>query len=251
METGRWADPLGNEALAGMTSTGRGRGFFVAALLLLMTGMSFGFIFGGVAFGSDDGQRHATDVQRVFVFASEQLRLEARFANDQVTIVLSDGRTFVLPQVVSASGARFADGIVEFWNKGDEAYLQLDGRSYTVRIVDAKTDVWERAKVAGVNFRAVGQEPGWLLEIVDDKTLRLSLDYGLTELTTPITSLETNFMTATRTYRTAPPWSPVEVTVVIEDTVCYDGMSGEGFTSSVAVHFPGSGVKFFGCGRDL
>lgn len=38
------------------------------------------------------------------------------------------GRVFSLPQVISASGARYADSGIEFWNKGDQARIEIDGR---------------------------------------------------------------------------------------------------------------------------
>lgn len=207
----------------------------------------------GIASGSEETAlgSYETAAAEGFTFASEGLRLVAHFADEEATIVLSDGRTFVLPQAISASGARFTDGDTEFWNKGDEAYVQLDGQSHTVRIVDPETDVWERARREGVTFRAVGQEPGWLVEIVEGRTIRLLLDYGLTELTTPLGSLETHLITGTRTYRTLAPWSPVPLAVTIENKVCYDGMSGEGFTSTVYVQLDGSPDTLVGCGRDL
>ena len=43
-----------------------------------------------------------------------------------VTITLS-GEPLTLPQSESASGARYNDGTTTFWNKGDEALLEMDG----------------------------------------------------------------------------------------------------------------------------
>jgi len=39
-------------------------------------------------------------------------------------------------------------------------------------------NVWHKAKLRGVAFRAIGQEPGWLLEITDGTEIMLSTDYG-------------------------------------------------------------------------
>ena len=41
-----------------------------------------------------------------------------------------EGRVFALPQVISASGARYADSGIEFWNKGAEARIEIDGRIF-------------------------------------------------------------------------------------------------------------------------
>ena len=41
-----------------------------------------------------------------------------------------EGRVFALPQVISASGARYADSGIEFWNKGAAARIEIDGRIF-------------------------------------------------------------------------------------------------------------------------
>ena len=38
--------------------------------------------------------------------------------------------------------------------------------------------VWHEAKLRGVLFRAIGQEPGWLLEITDGSEILLVTGYG-------------------------------------------------------------------------
>ena len=52
-------------------------------------------------------------------------------ANSRVEIVLSDGRTFTLPQAPSGSGARYAaaNGTVVFWNKGNTAFIEEAGKT--------------------------------------------------------------------------------------------------------------------------
>lgn len=185
------------------------------------------------------------------VFAGEHVRLTAYFLDGAVRIVFSDGQERVLPQVISASGARFSDGSMTFWNKGDEALLQRDGHEYTVRVVDSETDVWERARRAGVTLRAIGQEPGWLLEIRDNRYVDLLLDYGDTQLTTPVASMEVDFVRGETTYRVMPPTSPLRLTVYAADGVCYDGMSGEGFAVRVVVDINDGERVYRGCGRWL
>lgn len=50
---------------------------------------------------------------------------------DSVEITYADGRKQNLPNVISASGARYAAGAVEFWNKGDEAMFTASGKAQT------------------------------------------------------------------------------------------------------------------------
>lgn len=184
-------------------------------------------------------------------FAGEHLRLTAYFLDGAVRIVFSDGQERILPQVISASGVRFSDGLTTFWNKGDEAFVEWQGQEYTVRVVDPETDPWEQAKRAGVTLRAVGQEPGWLMEIYENRRVELLLDYGDTRITTRIASMEVDFTRNTTTYRVLPPTSPLAITITAEDQACYDPMSGEGFTVAVVVDFEDTGRLYRGCGRWL
>lgn len=45
-----------------------------------------------------------------------------------VTVTLPDGAV-TLPRVVSASGARYSDGQITFWNKGNEALVEVNGET--------------------------------------------------------------------------------------------------------------------------
>ena len=42
---------------------------------------------------------------------------------DQVSFIM-DGNQLTLPQVVSASGARYSDGKYTFWSKGNTAFIE-------------------------------------------------------------------------------------------------------------------------------
>lgn len=185
------------------------------------------------------------------VFAGEHLRLTAYFLDGSVRIVFSDGQERHLPQVIAASGARFSDGSMTFWNKGDEAFVTWDGEEYTVRVVDPDMDPWERARRAGVTLRAVGQEPGWLLEIWDNRRVDLLLDYGDTHVMTPIASMEVDFTRGATTYRVLPPTSPLRMTIYAVDQACYDSMSGEGFVVTVVVDLNDADRLYRGCGHWL
>jgi putative hemolysin len=59
--------------------------------------------------------------------------IDAVFSNgaqSSVSLQLSDGRSLVLPQGLSGSGARYADAAERtvFWNKGDTAFLDENGQ---------------------------------------------------------------------------------------------------------------------------
>jgi membrane-bound inhibitor of C-type lysozyme len=40
------------------------------------------------------------------------------------TVIFPDGKTLTLPQVISASGARYSDGKTTFWTKGEGAFVE-------------------------------------------------------------------------------------------------------------------------------
>jgi membrane-bound inhibitor of C-type lysozyme len=51
--------------------------------------------------------------------------IDAEFYSESVELKLGDGRSLTLPQVISGSGARYAnaDESFVFWNKGDTAFI--------------------------------------------------------------------------------------------------------------------------------
>jgi putative lipoprotein len=69
-------------------------------------------------------------------FTCGSLRLTATFQDMSVQLQLPD-RTVMLPNVVAASGARYRSGGVEFWNKGAEATLVMDGTTYPTCVAAA------------------------------------------------------------------------------------------------------------------
>jgi len=57
---------------------------------------------------------------------AENKSIQAIFFSDKVELTLSDGRSFLISQAISASGARYAnpDETFVFWNKGDTAFIE-------------------------------------------------------------------------------------------------------------------------------
>lgn len=78
-------------------------------------------------------------------FKCDDISLIARFGKESVEIMLP-GRTLKLPQVVSGSGARYADGTTTFWNKGDTALFEMNGVSYKGCRADPLTPLDEPSK---------------------------------------------------------------------------------------------------------
>ena len=174
-------------------------------------------------------------------FECESGIVRTTFHEDRVVLEFSE-RTLTLPHLAAASGARYGDGTTTFWNKGNEATLELDGRSLLCRVL---ANPWQNARERGIDFRAVGQEPGWYLEIDDGKWMRLFYDYAERQATTPVPVPVTNGGTTTYDAVTEAH----RLRVIIEERECSDTMSGERFPRTVTVTLDGRSLR--GCGRPL
>jgi putative lipoprotein len=175
-------------------------------------------------------------------FDCDTLALTATFHEDRVVIELPE-RALTLPQVVSGSGARYSNGATTFWNKGRDATYEVKGRTQTCR---ERREPWQEAADRGVDFRAVGQEPGWFLEIDTGKQIRLVYDYAEHEMVTPAPAPLTK---DTSTVYDVMVEEAGHLVVKIHDASCRDAMSGETFPRSVTVMV---GTRtLHGCGRDI
>ncbi len=109
----------------------------------------------------------------------------------------------------------------------------------------AKNNVWHAARLRGISFRAIGQEPGWLLEITNGEKIYLITDYGQTKITSPYVDPNVNPAQHTTVFTVKDQ----KLEIIIEGKECSDVMSGEKFNVSVFVILKGK--KFKGCGKAL
>jgi membrane-bound inhibitor of C-type lysozyme len=161
--------------------------------------------------------------------------------------VFLPGETVALPHVTSASGVKYSDGRVTLWSEGNEAALEVEGgERYECSNNPAKA-VWEHAKLSGVDFRAVGNEPGWYLEIIAQSTIVLVTDYGNSRNEFPLPEPIENREARTTQYVVASAGHAL--TILLEGRLCSDTMSGEQFETTVTVTLDDR--QFSGCGRAL
>jgi putative lipoprotein len=155
-------------------------------------------------------------------------------------------RRHVLPQAPSASGARYADDAGnEFWNKGDEATLTLDGAEYACATTD-EVSPWDEARARGVVFRGLGTEPFWALEVAGGETpdIHLQLDMG----ERPLTVAGATPLPGRAGYHgLANDGSTVELRIAPGD--CSDGMSDQ--TYPVGITLAVGEETYTGCGAFL
>ncbi len=109
----------------------------------------------------------------------------------------------------------------------------------------AKNNVWHAAKLRGVSFRAIGQEPHWLLEITNGKEILLVTKYGQKKTAYPYVEPKVN----QQQRKTVYSMKDQKLEVAIEGKDCTDSMSGEKFSVSVFITLNDTNLK--GCGRAL
>lgn len=189
---------------------------------------------------------------RTFVFECERgsavggLSFVATIEGETAWLFLPS-KTVSLPRVEAASWTRYADGEMLFGSKGEEALLEWRGQRYTGCRNNPRAAIWEHAKLNGVDFRAVGQEPGWSLEIRRADAAVLVSDYGTVRHTFPWAEPVNDPGTPRTTY-----WMQSgreELKVVLEPGPCHDTMSGEKFETTVTLWLNGRRLR--GCGRAL
>jgi heat shock protein HslJ/uncharacterized membrane protein len=97
------------------------------------------------------------------------------------------------------------------------------------------------------DFRALGQEPGWQLEIRKGAEMRLTYDYGQGTAVTPAARVQVDPTSGTRTYHAVAEGN--DLRVVIVPVACTDSMSGRPFAATVSVTL--NNRTFRGCGEEL
>lgn len=112
---------------------------------------------------------------------------------------------------------------------------------------DHGDSIWEHAKLSGVDFRAQGNEPGWVLEIREGERLDLSYDYGQGELSVPVDQKRSDQEGRTTVFSGSSLGETLTVTLIGE--TCRDTMADNVFPTRVEVEFSGRHLK--GCGRPL
>jgi uncharacterized membrane protein len=129
---------------------------------------------------------------------------------------------------------------------GQTAEITIKGVVYENCKNNPRAAVWEAAKLRGVDYRALGQEPAWQLEI-SSKGFLLLTGYGENRVEFP--NVEPQVNQAERTTRYTSQLNGEAIDITIKGEECSDSMSGETFSSKVEVSWQGKMLS--GCGRAL
>lgn len=206
-------------------------------------------VLGGCAAGgvmeAEQSSSPAPALENTWVYQCDDgYRFSARVL-DAAAIVDIGVRELMLQRSEAGSGARYVMGPNEFWANGDSASFVVYGEEHEGCAGTAAADPWSRARLMDFDFRAVGQEPGWTLEIREGSDLRFSGAYGTQRIITEAPTPEP-VGDATR-YQVETGGVNLQIDVRAEP--CTDSMSGERFSHSVRVAV--NGRPMTGCGREL
>jgi heat shock protein HslJ/uncharacterized membrane protein len=97
------------------------------------------------------------------------------------------------------------------------------------------------------DFRGLGQEPGWQLEIRKGADIRFIYDYGQRTVTAPVAKPQVDPESGTRTWQATSAGNDLRAVVV--PVRCSDVMSGRPFPATVSVTL--NGRSYRGCGQEL
>ena len=189
---------------------------------------------------------HESEAMQVQQWRCGDMLLETQPLKDGLILRLPGGDHRLRPEA-TASGARYANDRGQgFWSKGaEEALLWPDAASPPLGCQPSTQDSpWLQAQREGIQLRAAGNEPGWLLEAHAGGPLVLWLDYGRQRL-----SLHTRHaLSGAGRYAATTEDQGQNLTIEVEETTCRDSMSGTRFPLQVRV-LREDAPPLDGCGR--
>jgi len=187
-----------------------------------------------------------TDAQTYVYECPDDFSFVARTETDRAWLFLP-GTTLELALTQSTSGTNYSNGSVSFWRNNNEAVIESGEIKHTGCKNNRARAIWEHAKLNGVDFRALGNEPGWYMEISNRQDILLVTDYG--QQTYRFTSAIINSKPHERTTSYHAQSNGNSVEIVIKGIPCQDSMSGEAFSAEVTVLI--NNKRYMGCGKAL
>lgn len=191
------------------------------------------------------GEQASEDAHTYVFKCEDNFGFTARTDKDTAWLFLRR-ETLKLPKIPAASGVKYGDGENIFWIKDNEATFSRGERTHKDCKNNQRKAIWEHAKLNGVDFRAVGNEPGWVLEISNKTEILFITDYGQSRYNFASTEVTSATQGLTTIYEGK---NNNQIEVTIYSTRCGDSMSGEMFPVTVKVRL--NKKVHSGCGRAL
>jgi uncharacterized membrane protein len=223
---------------------------FGLLLLFIALGLSISACDHDVAPSAADGTSESVTAVYDCVARERPFSLVTQFTPSALTLIIPEPfvpRTLQLQRVEAASGERYEDDDILAWLKGDEARFIVDTVRITECDLNRQESVWQAAKLDGVDFRAVGNEPGWVLEIRERNKLTFWYDNDATAMEAVATDIATSQDTMESVFSATGDAGNLRVT--LSGKICTDAESGEPYKTSVLVEL--DDVELVGCGRAL
>ena len=174
------------------------------------------------------------------------LRMKNLYREGAITLEMHEGPR-KLPQVVSASGAKYSDGSLTFWTKGSEASFERAGAP-PVQCREARAQsLLADARERGVIWRGLGNEPGWTVEIGPGKRMSYVTSYGEQRYDVEATTERGGDEIGVHIFIAETPAGRLKVSVAKEP--CADDMSGEAFDHRMVVEH--GDRTYRGCATEL
>jgi putative lipoprotein len=177
-----------------------------------------------------------------------------------VVVTIDGDRGHLFSRQLSQPIRRQADGVT--FTGADTSYLPdrspdlapaqtatitIGGESLRNCSNDPRAAVWEAAKLRGISYRALGQEPPWLLEIDRDNGFMLVTGYASNSYRFPYSDPVSD--TQQRSSRFISQENGEQIVITLTAETCHDSMSGEAFSGRVEIDWRGQRLR--GCGRAL
>lgn len=164
-------------------------------------------------------------------------------ATENEAWVFREGGSLKLMAVPGATPRHYAQGEVQLVIEGEHGRLSEPGKETLTCRNNRPRAIWEHAKLDGVDFRAVGNEPPWVLEMREMSRIVLITEYGANRIERPLPQPISD------NTRKRTSWDAGDLQIEITAVLCHDSMSGESFGSRVVIHWQGQVLT--GCGRPL
>ena len=168
----------------------------------------------------------------------------ARLGPGEMALWLPE-RYVILSRTRSTVGVRYQEGDTVFLLTDNETTLSLGEVQFRDCKLLPERAPWADARRRHVDFRAVGHDPDWSLEIRRDQQLKLTGENDSLRLSTPDPGEQVAGQA--RVYHAVTERNDLRVEIV--DESCPDSMTGETLASRVVVTI--DGTTLYGCGRSL
>ncbi|MHB0776200.1 MliC family protein [Halomonas sp. WWR20] len=153
-----------------------------------------------------------------------------------------------LDRAVVASGKRYVKDDLVFWNEGRQARVESDNGRLACE-EDAQRQTLTRRDHPRSIFHAVGNEPGWTLDLDRDRPqMTLISDYGEQNRTLDYQLVNlNNGQQASVILRSNDASQPI--TVRLQARACFDTMSGKPYPVRVTIEMGSRTLQ--GCGQGI